>query len=61
MLFIMVSQIGNYFDLQEGAELLGGEKLGDTRQMTKVKAKPASSSTKRTNTMAKTLEEGKFS
>ena len=47
--------LNNYL-LQEGAALLEGEKLGDTRQETKKAAKPAGP--KRNATIQKTLEEG---
>lgn len=41
--------------MQEGKELLGGKKLGDTRQMTKAKQK---TSPKRANTMKQVVAEG---
>jgi len=46
---------------KEGADLLGGEKLGDTRLMTKVtKKKPTGkASSKRVDTMTRTAEEAK--
>jgi len=47
---------------KEGNDLLAGEKLGDTREMTKNKKKPAGAAkggAKRADTMHKTLEEAK--
>jgi len=46
---------------KEGNELLGGEKLGDTRQVTsQIKKKtPGKASAKRVNTMAAVAEEAK--
>ena len=45
---------------QEGNDLLAGEKLGDTREMTKKKKPVAKGGAKRADTMHKTLEEGRF-
>jgi len=44
---------------KEGNDLLGGEKLGDTRQVTKKKPAATKGTTKRVNTMARVVEEAK--
>jgi hypothetical protein len=43
---------------QEGKQLLGGEKLGDTRQVTQSKRAKQKSAVKRANTMQKVVAEG---
>lgn len=47
------------FAFQEGAELLGDEKLGESRSVSKQKAKKTPASTKRVTSVDKVVEEAK--